>query len=98
MNEADISRLMVGRDVILKIEKEAPSVGKTIISIKNLVKVNESGKTVLDDISLNIHEGEVVGIAGVEGNGQSDLSDVLSGMGGFTSGTVELNGNSIDSP
>ena len=95
MNEADISRLMVGRDVILKIEKEAPSVGKTIISIKNLVKVNESGKTVLDDISLNIHEGEVVGIAGVEGNGQSDLSDVLSGMGGFTSGTVELNGNSI---
>ena len=86
---------MVGRDVILKIEKEAPSVGKTIISIKNLVKVNESGKTVLDDISLNIHEGEVVGIAGVEGNGQSDLSDVLSGMGGFTSGTVELNGNSI---
>ena len=95
MNEADISRLMVGRDVILKIEKEAPSVGKTIISIKNLVKVNESGKTVLDDISLNIREGEVVGIAGVEGNGQSDLSDVLSGMGGFTSGTVELNGNSI---
>ena len=62
MNEADISRLMVGRDVILKIEKEAPSVGKIIISIKNLVKVNESGKTVLDDISLNIHEGEVVGI------------------------------------
>ena len=95
MNEADISRLMVGRDVILKIEKEAPTVGKTVVHIDNLVKINASGKKVLDDISFDIHEGEVIGIAGVEGNGQSALSDVLSGMEGFTSGTVELNGNSI---
>ena len=95
MSEADISRLMVGRDVILKIEKEAPTVGKNIVSIRNLVKIDSTGKRVLDDISFDIHEGEVIGIAGVEGNGQSSLSDVLSGMDGFTSGTVTLNGQDI---
>lgn len=95
MNESDISRLMVGRDVVLKIEKDDPKIGKPVVHIQNLVKINEAGKHVLDGVSFDIHAGEVVGIAGVEGNGQSDLSDVLSGMGGFSSGTVEVNGNDI---
>ena len=95
MNKSDISRLMVGRDVVLKIEKDDPKIGKPVVHIQNLVKINEAGKHVLDGVSFDIHAGEVVGIAGVEGNGQSDLSDVLSGMGGFSSGTVEVNGNDI---
>lgn len=96
MTEADISRLMVGRDVVLQFEKEDPTIGKTVVHVKDLVKVNPEGKRVLDGVSFDIHEGEVIGIAGVEGNGQSELSDVLSGMDGFASGTVELNGSSID--
>ena len=92
---ASISKLMVGRDVVLKIEKEDPKTGKPVISIKNLVKINSIGKHVIDDISFDIHEGEVVGIAGVEGNGQTELSEVLSGMGGFASGDVLLNDTSI---
>ena len=95
MSEADISRLMVGRDVVLKIEKDDPTVGKTVLKIRNLVKNSASGKRVLDDVSFDIHEGEVIGIAGVEGNGQSALSDVLAGMESFSSGTVELNGHDI---
>ena len=95
MSEADISRLMVGRDVVLKIEKEDPTVEKTVLKIRNLVKNSASGKRVLDDVSFDIHEGEVIGIAGVEGNGQSALSDVLAGMESFSSGTVELNGHDI---
>ena len=95
MSEADISRLMVGRDVVLKIEKEDPTVGKTVLKIRNLVKNSASGKRVLDDVSFDIHEGEVIGIAGVEGNDQSALSDVLAGMESFSSGTVELNGHDI---
>lgn len=63
MSEADISRLMVGRDVVLKIEKEDPTVGKTVLKIRNLVKNSASGKRVLDDVSFDIHEGEVIGIA-----------------------------------
>ena len=95
ISEADISRLMVGRDVVLKIEKEDPTVGKTVLKIRNLVKNSASGKRVLDDVSFDIHGGEVIGIAGVEGNGQSALSDVLAGMESFSSGTVELNGHDI---
>ncbi|MBQ2404958.1 MAG: ABC transporter ATP-binding protein, partial [Lachnospiraceae bacterium] len=96
MSEADISRLMVGRDVVLQFEKEDPTPGDPIIKVKDLVKINADGKRVLDGLSFNIRAGEVIGIAGVEGNGQSELSDVLSGMDGFASGTVELNGQSIE--
>ncbi len=95
MSEADISRLMVGRDVILRIDKEQPKPGEAVVHIKNLIKINEMGKTVLDGVSLDIRAGEVVGIAGVEGNGQSELSDVLSGLGIFSSGEVSINGTSI---
>ena len=95
MTEADLSKLMVGRDVVLKIQKDAPVLGKPVVSIKNLVKINSIGKHVIDNISFDIHEGEVVGIAGVEGNGQTELSEVLSGLGAFASGDVVLNGTSI---
>ena len=96
MSEADISRLMVGRDVVLQFEKEDPTPGDPIVKVRDLVKINADGKRVLDGLSFNIRAGEVIGIAGVEGNGQSELSDVLSGMDGFASGTVELNGQSIE--
>lgn len=95
MNESDISRLMVGRDVILKIEKDDPKPGKAVVHINNLVKYDETGKAVIDGISFDIREGEVVGIAGVEGNGQSELSNILCGMERFSSGEVMLNGNDI---
>ena len=96
MSEADISRLMVGRDVVLQFEKEDPTPGDAIVKVRDLVKINADGKRVLDGLSFNIRAGEVIGIAGVEGNGQSELSDVLSGMDGFASGTVELNGQTIE--
>ena len=95
LTEASLSKLMVGRDVVLKIEKEAPKLGKSVVSIRDLVKVDPTGKKVLDSISFDIREGEVVGIAGVEGNGQTELSQVLSGLGVFAGGTVELNGTPI---
>ena len=95
MNESDISRLMVGRDVVLKIDKEDPKPEEVVVKIKNLVKINETGKKVIDGISLDIRKGEVVGIAGVEGNGQSELSDVLCGMDTFSSGEVRINNQDI---
>ena len=95
LTEASLSKLMVGRDVVLKIEKEAPKLGKSVVSIRDLVKMDTTGKKVLDGISFDIREGEVVGIAGVEGNGQTELSQVLSGLGVFAGGTVELNGTPI---
>ncbi len=95
LTQASLSKLMVGRDVVLKIEKEDPTLGQSVVSIQNLVKINAIGKNVIDGVSFDIHAGEVVGIAGVEGNGQTELAEVLSGLGMFASGDVLLNGESI---
>ena len=95
LTQASLSKLMVGRDVVLKIEKEDPVTGAAVVSIKDLVKINTIGKNVIDGISFDIHAGEVVGIAGVEGNGQTELAEVLSGLGMFASGDVLLNGETI---
>lgn len=62
---------MVGRDVVLKMEKEDPKNGKVLVDVKNLVVADQGGRRLIDDMSFSIREGEVVGIAGVEGNGQS---------------------------
>ena len=83
---------MVGRDVILKIEKPDPKPGKPVLEVKNLEKLSDEGKVVLDHISFTIREGEVLGIAGVEGNGQNYLSDCISGMQKYDGGDVLLNG------
>ena len=95
LDAAGISRLMVGRDVVLKIEKEDPKLGKPILELRNLCRTNAEGKKTLNNVSFTIHEGEVLGIAGVEGNGQSDLSDCISGMLPFDSGSVVLNGKDL---
>ncbi|MCI6239601.1 MAG: ABC transporter ATP-binding protein [Lachnospiraceae bacterium] len=95
LDERKLSRLMVGRDVILKIEKSDPKPGKPVLEVKNLEKLSDEGKVVLDHISFTIREGEVLGIAGVEGNGQNYLSDCISGMQKYDGGDVLLNGKSI---
>lgn len=95
LDAAKISRLMVGRDVVLKIEKEDPKPGKPVLEVKDLVCVNSEGKNAVDGVSLTIRSGEVVGIAGVEGNGQSYLSDSISGMIRYDSGSVKLNGKDV---
>jgi len=95
LNEAKLSRLMVGRDVVLKIEKPDPKPGKAILEVKSLEKLSDTGKVVLDHVSFTIREGEVLGIAGVEGNGQSFLSDCISGMQKYDGGDILLNGKSI---
>ena len=95
LDESKISRLMVGRDVVLKIDKEEPKLGNPILEIKDLVRINSYGIHVLYGVSFTLHGGEVIGIAGVEGNGQTELSEVLSGLEEFTSGDVVLNGTSI---
>jgi len=95
LDESKISRLMVGRDVILKFEKEDPKIAQNVLEIKDLVRINSFGKHVIDGVTFNVRSGEVVGIAGVEGNGQSELSEVIAGLEGFAEGDIILNGKSI---
>lgn len=80
VSESEIAKMMVGRDIIVKIDKKEPKIGGTIVEAKNLVKYSHTGKKVLDDVSLNLKSGVILGVAGVEGNGQRELSEILAGM------------------
>ena len=80
LNPALLSRMMVERDVVLEIEKEKSQPKDTILHVEKLNYVNDIGKRVLNDVTFGIRAGEVVGIAGVEGNGQTELSEIISGL------------------
>ncbi len=88
----ELATMMVGHEVTLHVKKEKQSVvqNKTAYRVKGLSTNNYAGKKVLDDISFEIKEGEILGVAGVEGNGQSELVKVLSGLMVSTEGEVQL--------
>ncbi len=91
----DISRLMVGRDVVLKVEKDKAEPTETVLKVRDLEYTNEWGKKMLDKISFNVRRGEILGIAGVEGNGQKELVDMLFNLNVPDAGTATVNGESI---
>ena len=95
VTERDISRLMVGRDVIMKVEKKAAKPGPIVFSISNLSLENEEGKQILNNISFSIREGEILGIAGVEGNGQREISELVTGLAKYTQGTIKIRNQDI---
>jgi simple sugar transport system ATP-binding protein len=91
----ELAELMVGRKVLLRVDKAAPKVGDVVLDVQNLKVIDEQGVERLKSINLNVRAGEILGIAGVAGNGQSELLEVLGGYADGT-GTVTLNGESID--
>lgn len=95
LDEQEISRLMVGRDVSLDIEKDEAQFGRTVFSVKDLVYVDPFGKTRLDRVSFSIREGQILGIAGIDGNGQSELVETIVGTLRQQNGTVILNGQDL---
>ncbi|MBP3887130.1 MAG: ABC transporter ATP-binding protein [Cellulosilyticum sp.] len=95
LSEQEISRLMVGRDVNLNMEKSAPNFGKTIASVKDLVYVNQFGKRKVDGISFSIREGQILGVAGIDGNGQSELVELIVGTLRQSAGQICLKGEDI---
>ena len=90
ITEQEISRRMVGRDVILKVEKGPADPGETVLDVKGLTIVNRFRKKAVDDISFSVRSGEIIGVAGVEGNGQRELVEALTGMGRYATGTVRI--------
>lgn len=75
----DLAKLMVGRDVELGIVRRSENMGEKSFEIKDL-NLSHKGKAILSDINLTIHKGEILGIAGIEGNGQSEFIEVLTGL------------------
>ncbi|MCU9847357.1 ABC transporter ATP-binding protein [Defluviimonas sp. WL0024] len=94
-NPEQLAELMVGRKVLLNVPKGPAHPGQTVLEIDNLRVTDEDGVERLKGISLKIHAGEILGIAGVAGNGQSELLAVLGGIARGT-GSVRLNGKELD--
>ncbi|ESY62906.1 MULTISPECIES: ABC transporter ATP-binding protein [Mesorhizobium] len=92
----ELAELMVGRRVLLRVEKGEAEAGGVKLAVKNLTVKDSRGVTMVDDISFNVRAGEIVGIAGVAGNGQSELLEAISGIRRAVSGSVMLDGKPID--
>ena len=78
--EEDISRFMVGRDVILKMNKKPAEFGDTLLKVTDLTYENKEGRKLLDHVSFSLKKGQILGIAGVEGNGQNELAEAIFGF------------------
>ncbi len=91
-NPKELANMMVGRDVVLDVQKPEKdfSNAKVVYKVENLKTENDMGKTVVDNVSFSIREGEILGVAGVEGNGQSELVKLLTGLMCSTKGKTSL--------
>ncbi len=94
-NEEEIATLMVGREVLLRVDKKPATPGATVMRIENLMTNSDRGVPALKGVSFELRQGEILGIAGVEGNGQSELTEVLAGTRRATGGRVLLGDRDI---
>ena len=92
----EMSRLMVGREVSLKFDKKEQHLTDNVfLKVRNLTVHNSQGVLKVDDLSFDLKGGEILGIAGVEGNGQTELVDTLTGLNKRYKGTIQLKGTDI---
>jgi simple sugar transport system ATP-binding protein len=91
-DKASLARMMVGRPVTLRVVKPKQTPGAPLLEARHLSLVDGAGRLRLSDIDFAVHEGEILGVAGVDGNGQRELVDVLTGLRRPTSGEIRLEG------
>jgi len=94
-NEGQLAEMMVGRKVILKVDKQDKEPGREVLRVKNLNVKNNRGLMAVKDLSLEVHAGEILGIAGVDGNGQTELVEAIAGLRKVESGQITLLGKDI---
>lgn len=96
--EADqlkLAEMMVGRAVQLEVDREPPTIGETVLKVEDLIVADERRQVAVDGVSFEVRAGEVLGIAGVQGNGQTELVEALTGMRQALAGSVKLLGTEI---
>lgn len=91
-SNAELARMMVGRAVILSIDKKPAKPGPVVLDVQNLTVRDERGHVTVDDVSLEVAAGEVLGLAGVQGNGQTELAQALTGLRRVETGRVSVLG------
>ena len=91
-SKSELARLMVGREVLFDVEKEASAPGPLVLDLEDVTAQNDKGLPALRGISLAVRSGEILGIAGVAGNGQRELAEVVTGLRRVSGGHVRLRG------
>lgn len=94
-NPDELAAKMVGRQVSFRPDKKPAAPGQPVLSVQNIMAMGQNGLPVLNGLSLEVRAGEILGLAGVDGNGQSELIEVLSGLRGVGSGRILLSGSDI---
>jgi ABC-type uncharacterized transport system ATPase subunit len=90
-----LARRMVGRDVIMNLKRVKTTPGDIVLKAENLVATNDRGVRALDNLSFELRAGEVLGVTGVDGNGQRELSEVIAGLRSLDSGKIIVSGRDI---
>lgn len=95
INESELAEMMVGREVLFDLEKPEVEKGEEILNVQRISALNDQGAEAVKDATFSIREGEILGIAGVSGNGQAELVEALMGLREITDGKVSFEGEDI---
>ncbi|HSR21753.1 MAG TPA: ABC transporter ATP-binding protein, partial [Anaerolineales bacterium] len=95
VSRQELARLMVGRDVVFRLEKSPAKPGSVVLEVRNVHADNDKGLPALRGMDLTVRQGEIVGLAGVAGNGQTELAQVISGLRKCEQGQVLLHGSRV---
>ncbi|PKL11845.1 MAG: heme ABC transporter ATP-binding protein [Spirochaetae bacterium HGW-Spirochaetae-8] len=95
VSEQQLAEMMVGRAVQFELDKQPASIGEVVLAVRGLAVADSTGALKVKDFSVDVHRGEIVGIAGVDGNGQTELLYGLTGLSPVMAGTIMLNGEDI---
>jgi simple sugar transport system ATP-binding protein len=95
VTKAELAQMMVGRDVIFRVKKDEIEIGKPVLEARDLRALNDRGQEALQGISFTLHRNEILGLAGVAGNGQKELFEVVAGVRKLESGQVILESEDI---
>jgi simple sugar transport system ATP-binding protein len=91
----ELAKLMVGRSVIFNLDKKPQEPGGVVLELQGVSALNDKGLPALSNVSFKVHAGEVVGLAGVAGNGQRELAEVITGLRKCTAGRILVNGEDV---
>lgn len=94
-SESQIAEMMVGRPVKLTVDKDTASVGDVVLKVSDLTVLDADGRTHVESVSFDVRAGEIVGVAGVQGNGQTELVEALTGLRKAAGGTISLDGKDL---
>jgi len=92
VTEDDLAEMMVGREVLFDLDRDQNTRGEKVVDVSGLYADDDRGIQAVNGVDLEVHKGEIVGIAGVSGNGQAQLTECLAGVRETTAGTIEING------